>query len=128
MSGSTNFYIPSQHHRQQTTFEKALPYGGFTITLSLTGALLATAACTATKVMGIFIGIIGIYAFFSVVLCGVKNSNNPRQFQKEIHKAMITSAGTAIVSIVDQIVRSALDALIDKLIYGSPTHQVRIYQ
>ncbi len=127
MSSSINFYIPSQHHRQTTTFEKAFLYGGVTITLSLTGAFLATAACTATKVMGIFIAIIGIYTFLSVVLCGIKNADNPKQFQKEIHKAMVTSAGAAIVSVVDQIVRSALDALIDKLIYGNQTYRVRTY-
>ena len=53
--------------------------------------------------------------------------DNPRQFQREIHMSMITSAGTAIASIVDKIAKSALDAIIDKLIYGDNMHRVRIY-
>jgi len=119
---------PLNHYRPLTTFDRALPYGVTTSLSSLSGAFLTLAATsTAVKVTGIFIAITGVYAFLSVILCGIKNSDNPMQFQREIHKALITSAGTAVVSIVDQIARSALDALIDKLIYGNSAQRVRFY-
>jgi len=137
MTNSTFNYVPygysnrgahCYYRRPLSTFDVALPYGAITSIAALSGVFLTIAATsTAVKIAGICIAIIGSYALLSVILCAIKNAGNPRQFQMEIPKAMVTSAGVAISSIVEQITRTALDALVDKMIYGSAPQRIRIY-
>jgi hypothetical protein len=117
----------SIHQHPNTTFKAAFPYGAATVAASL-GATAMTIAATSTavKVIAIFAAVISIFTFFSVILCAIKNSGNPQQFQKEIHQSMITATGSAIISVTNQIVTAALNSLIDRLFYGENSNRFHI--
>ncbi len=82
-------------------FSTALPYGAITLGVGIVGAITAVAATsTIGMIMGIVLGILGGYAFFGVVLCGI-TSRTSKDYHKNIWTCM---AGTGLL-VISEIVK-----------------------
>ena len=98
---------------QGSTFKAALPYAVTSLAVGVAGTVAAVACTeTAAVVAGIAAALIGVYAFFATVICGVCNSGKPQEFRANIGKALAVAAGSAISDIISQVVRAVLDSLI----------------
>lgn len=86
---------------QPTTFKTALPYGIGTLAIGTVGTITAVAATSsAVKILGVAIGIIGVYSFFATLICGYINAGKPEYFKRDIQKY--------VLKVIDATVKSTL--------------------
>ncbi|MBI5346236.1 MAG: hypothetical protein HZB76_03745 [Chlamydiae bacterium] len=109
-----------------STFKAAVPFGVASLAIGAAGAVVAiVCAATALKILGVAAAIIGSYAFFATLLCGIENSGDSQKFKAELHKYVGSVVGSAIAGIIREIAVDVLFGLIDKAL-GRETVHVRL--
>ena len=110
----------------KSTFITALPYGVTALVVGTVGAVVAvTATAVAIKIIGISAAIIGAYGFFSVLICGIVNADNPQKFREDLPKYAGSVIGSAIANIISSIAIESISSLLDSLL-GRRNNSIRI--
>lgn len=97
--------LPPQVRPQEegsSTFYRAIPYAVATLGAAIAGIVIA---CTfpysaLALIAGVALAILGAYAFYGVVACGILHSNNPSAFSENVGKSMVTGAATGVAEMV----------------------------
>lgn len=99
-----------------STFKTAVPYGILALGVGAAGAAVGL-ACTATalKIIGVVLGVIGVYSFFAVLTCGFLNAGQPEKFKEQLHKHVVTSVGIGIANIINSVVRETISVAFDQI-------------
>lgn len=85
-----------------STFTRALPYAVATLGAAIAGIVIACTFpySTLALIAGIALAILGAYAFFGVVGCGIYYSDNPPAFSENVGKYMLTGAAGGVADTV----------------------------
>lgn len=109
---STGAQNPQPVH-QTSTFKEAVPYAVLALGVGTVGAISAVACSViALKVVGIVTAVIGSYAFFGVLLCGIEHQGNPEAFKGDLGKFVTTFIGAGIANLIQQVAFALIDSLL----------------
>lgn len=101
-----------------SVYNAAFPYGAATLAVGVVGATIAlTASSTAATFLGIAVGLCAAYAFMGVVACALA-SRDPKQFEDNVGKTMVTFGSMALAEIISTVVQTVLINLVLNLVNG----------